>query len=101
MRKFSLAISAMLMLGGCASTPSNTLNDRDEGSFECPTTGAGLTDFKTEKHVLSCLGNPINETSKPDGRHTGLYEFNGGITIVYLYDANGNVIKNQVYKGGN
>ena len=86
------------MLGGCASAPSSTSSGSAEAKYECPTTGAGLVDFKTENHVLSCLGKPRHETSKPDGRHTGLYGFAGGRTVVFLYDADGNVIRNQAYQ---
>lgn len=100
--KFVLtSLATIATLAACTTTPLSSTIPAAETKFVCPSTGGELDNFKTEKQVISCLGKPRHETSQPDGRHTGLYGFSGGLTIVFLYDESGNVIRNRAYKDGN
>lgn len=101
MKSFISAIVVVLMVSGCSTAPTGSANNSTQSNYQCPTTGAELDKFKTEQQVLSCLGKPRHETSKPDGRHTGLYDFKNGLMIVFLYDANGNVIRNRAFQDKN
>lgn len=101
MKSFISVAVVILMVSGCSSAPAVSGNTSSQSNYQCPTTGAELDRFKTEQQVLSCWGKPRHETSKPDGRHTGLYGFKNGLMIVFLYDANGNVIRNRAYQDKN
>lgn len=103
MKLVCAALALTFLLNGCASNQNrspNAAQDRTSvvAGLDCPSTGAELDVFKSEEHVISCLGRPQHVTSNPDGRHTGLYRFNEGIIIVFLYDADDNVIRHQAYK---
>lgn len=98
MRKVSAAIALSLLHAVSNATPTDESGKDTNTKTECPTTGAELVNLKTEQKVLQCFGKPRHETSKPDGLHTGLYEFSNGLTVVFLYDKEGNVLKHQGYR---
>lgn len=101
MKSFISFAVVALVVSGCSSAPTGSGNTNTQSNYQCPTTGAELDKFKTEQQVLSCWGKPRHATSKPDGRHTGLYDLKNSLTIVFLYDANGNVIRNRAYQDKN
>jgi hypothetical protein len=103
--KFVLSsLIAAIFLSGCASNTTSQQNQTSaknsnaSSNYECPKTGAELDLLKSEEHVISCLGQPKHVTSKPDGRHTGLYDFKGGLSIVFLYGADQKVIRYRAYQ---
>ena len=85
------ASSIALLLAGCAST-------NNQASSSCPNNAAGLDNLQTESRVIECLGKSEKTTSKPDGRHTALYRFDGGLIVVFLFNKDGSVIRNRAYK---
>ena len=98
------ALVVAFFLTGCATNPNNSQGQAQKQSSNsttkpgCPSTGAELDILKTEEQVISCLGQSQYATSKPDGRHTGLYNFQGGLTIVFLYNSEGKVIRYRAYQ---
>lgn len=93
MRVISALFTACIVLTGCA-----TQDQRETTSLVCPQNMAELDVLKTESQVAKCLGESNHTTSKPDGRHTRLYRYDGGIVVVFLFDKNGEVIRHRVYK---
>lgn len=103
MKSVLSALIAVTLLSGCASNTTKQQNqsaakDKSPSSHECPKTGAELDMLKSEEHVISCLGQPKHVTSRPDGQHTGLYDFKGGLSIVFLYGADRKVIRYRAYQ---
>jgi PBP1b-binding outer membrane lipoprotein LpoB len=91
MKKYISLSVLLFLLNGCASTS----NDK---SANCPSNLSELDMLKAEAEVVQCFGDSVHETSKPDGRHTRMYKFSGNISTVFVFDKDGNVIRNRSYK---
>ena len=91
MNKLVILIAGLIMFSGCASTSNQT-------SSTCPSNAGDLDSFQTESRVIECLGKSGTITNNPDGRHTALYKFSGGIRVVFLFNKDGSVIRNRVYE---
>ncbi len=90
-----------LVLAGCASAPPAPTRHHARMAYACPKSNADLDTLKTEAHVVACFGKTKYATSKPDGRHTGVYDLADGVMIVFLYDPHGNVIRYRAYQNSN
>ena len=90
-------------LQGCTSTQSQPARTATNTvtSASCPSNAAELGFLKTEQQVIGCLGQSNTTTSNPDGRHTALYRFKGGIIIVFLFSKDGSVIRHNAYQDSN
>lgn len=100
MKKMVLYAALALVLQACTATQEAPANpsSSSEQVIACPNTGAELDNLKTEQQVIKCFGKSSTVTSKPDGRHTALYEIKKGVLLVFLFDKDGAVIRNRVYQ---
>ncbi|PKL34487.1 MAG: hypothetical protein CVV45_02975 [Spirochaetae bacterium HGW-Spirochaetae-10] len=87
----------IILLGGCSSS-GDLQEQAPDSRSECPRSGKDLDSLRSEDQVIACFGKPEHETQKPDGRHTGLYRVTDEVTVVFLYDPDGNVIRYNAYR---
>jgi hypothetical protein len=95
----SLLSVAVVTLFGCtlalaeeapAGVPEQTKCPEQLDKFE---SGGASADF-----VVKCIGKPVSEDHNPDGRFVYLYKLKDGITITYLFDSKGLLLRHRVYQ---
>ncbi|HCT04657.1 MAG TPA: hypothetical protein DIW86_04750 [Pseudomonas sp.] len=68
-------------------------------SANCP---KKIGDYKageaTSEQIKGCLGAPVDENHNPDGRYVYLYEVENNITVGFLFDSSGKLMRTSGYK---
>lgn len=72
---------------------------RAAASANCPKKiGEYKVGEATADQIKSCLGAPVDENHNPDGRYVYLYEVENNITVGFLFDASGKLMRTSGYK---
>ena len=99
MEKVLICAVLILALQACATdAPQGASQVTSDQPVTCPSSPAEYDSLHTETQVIKCFGKSSTVTSKPDGRHTALYEVKKGTLVVFLFDKDGSVIRNRLYQ---
>ncbi len=90
---FSVVLCFLVFLAGC--TP---VQDKPVTYVDSSLMSQLEMSKSTKAETKALLGEPAFTTSKPDGRSTFLYNTSPTQKVVFLFDAEGKLIKKVVYE---